>query len=91
MSDHVLLSSCVLTGLLCEVYVVLREAVRHRGRRRVVLYAFGLVLVAVIVGLSMEVFATARFFHDWVDSLVAVGFGGLIFKWPAWRAVRGAG
>lgn len=91
MSDHVLLSSCVLTGLLCEVYVVLHEAVRHRGRRRVVLYAFGSVLVAVIVGLAMEVFATARFFHDWVDSLVAVGFGGLIFKWPAWRAVRGAG
>lgn len=91
MSDHVLLSSCVLTGLLCELYVVLREAVRHRGRRRVVLYAFGSVLVAVIVGLAMEVFATARFFHDWVDSLVAVGFGGMVFKWPAWRAVRGAG
>ena len=91
MSDHVLLSSCVLTGLLCELYVVLREAVRHRGRRRVVLYAFGSVLVAVIVGLAMEVFATARFFHDWVDSLVAVGLGGLVFKWPAWRAVRGAG
>jgi len=91
MSDHVLLSSCVLTGLLCELYVVLREAVRHRGRRRVVLYAFGSVLVAVIVGLAMEVFATARFFHDWIDSLVAVGFGGMVFKWPAWRAVRGAG
>ena len=86
MSDHILLSSCVLTGLLCELYIISREAVWHRGRRRAVLYVFALLLVAAIVGLAMQVYATARYFHDWSDSLVAVGLGG-IFKWTAWRTV----
>jgi hypothetical protein len=112
MSDHVLLSSCVLAGLLCELYVVLREGGRaHRegaqeardkqdarkksARRRhaLLLYANGALLGAVVVGMAMHAYVTARYFHHWSETLVSLGLGGLAFKWTGWTWViarRGA-
>lgn len=87
MSDHVLLSSCVLAGLVCELYVVLTDAGRHRGGRRAVLYAFGILLVAVVIGMALEAFVTARHFHGWADTLTSIGLGGVAFKWTAWKRV----
>jgi hypothetical protein len=34
MSDHVLLSSCILSGLLCELYLALQEGGRGQGNTR---------------------------------------------------------
>ena len=87
MSDHVLLSSCVLAGLLCELYVVVSDADKHRGGRRAALVAFGILLAAVVIGMALEAFVTARHFHGWSDTLTSIGLGGVAFKWTAWKRV----
>ncbi len=87
MSDHVLLSSCVLAGLVCELYVVLTDAGRHHGGRRAVLYAFGILLVFVVIGVALEAFVTARHFHGWADTLTSLGLGVGAFKYTAWKRV----
>jgi hypothetical protein len=87
MSDHVLLSSCVLAGLVCELSVVLTDAGRHRGGRRAVLYAFGILLAFVVTGVALEAFVTARHFHGWADTLTSLGLGMGAFKYTAWKRV----
>lgn len=88
MSDHVLLSSSIVAGLVCEMYLILTsKAVRDRrvmgtelvGQRFIIHTIVG-TLSLVLALLIIHVYRTARYYHTPQETMASVILGSFLFK-----------
>lgn len=83
MSDHVVLASCVVAGLMCEIVIVLvsRAVIKHT-RLTMALKLLAAITIMVSVLLCIEVYYTAKYHHTPKETLVAALLGFLCFQAP---------
>lgn len=83
MSDHVVLASCVIAGLMCEIVIVLvSRAVTKHTRLTMALKLLAAITIMVSVLLCIEVYYTAKYHHTPKETLIAALLGFLCFQAP---------
>lgn len=90
MSDHIVLASCVVAGLMCEIVIVLvsRAVIKHT-RLTMALKMLAGITMMVSVLLCIEVYYTAKYHHTPKETLVAALLGFLCFQAPMAMAMLG--
>lgn len=96
MSDHVLLSSCIIAGLVSEIYLLLTSEIHvssvlggrlMRSMRDTPLmvvvtciHVLVGILGSIIILLIFHVYRTARYHHTPMETVASVALGSVLFK-----------
>lgn len=90
MSDHVLLSSSIVAGLVCEIYLIYTsKSIRDRqtiGAR--LLYILAGILSIVLSLLIIHVYKTARYHHSPLETVASVLLGSILFKLTVYLTIH---
>ena len=90
MSDHVLLSSSIVAGLVCELYlIVTSKSIRRQ-------WSIGSLLLYILVGilsvllclLIIHVYTTARYHHSPWETVASILLGSALFTLTGHLSIR---
>lgn len=82
MSDHVFLSSSIVAGLVCEIYLIATSKILQSRKTlgTLLLYTLAGILSVILFLLIMHVYKTARYHHSPFETGASVILGSILFK-----------